>query len=66
MKEINTDLNIKLLCIFLYGSVGMNWRYVYVVVLLYVSKTCYAILDIRGAYIDSGIFKLRIKYSYFR
>ena len=44
----------------------MNWRYVYVVVLLYVSKTCYAILDIRGAYIDSGIFKLRIKYSYFR
>jgi hypothetical protein len=34
MKEIITDQNIKLLCIFLYGSVGMNWRYVYMVVLL--------------------------------
>lgn len=53
---------------FLYGSVGMNWRYtsMYAVVLLYVSKKCYAILDIRGAYIDSDIFKLPIKCPYFR
>lgn len=66
MKDVSTDQNIKLLCIFLYGSVGMNWRYVYVVVLLYVSKTCYAILDIRMAYIDSDIFKLHIKCPYLR
>jgi len=56
MKEKKTDQNIKLLCIFLYGSVVMNWRYVYVVVLLYVIKTWYAMLDISVAYIDSDIF----------
>jgi len=38
---------------------------VYVVVFLYVSKTCYAILD-RVAYIDSDISKLLIKCPYVR
>ena len=67
MKEMSIDHNIKFgLHFFLYVSVGMNWSYMYVVVLLYVCKTCHAVLDIRVVYIHSDTFKVHIKCLFLR